>query len=66
MIRKLRSVSKFMMSSTGKLVITIYILPNKSRSKGNQALDLGQLIENNIRNIFLEKSNAKCGSETSS
>ena len=42
------------MSSTGKLVITIYILPNKSRSKGNQALDLGQLIENNIRNIFLE------------
>ena len=42
------------MSSTGKLVITIYILPNKSRSKGNQALDLCQLIENNIRNIFLE------------
>ena len=43
-----------MMSSTGKLVITIYILPNESRSKGNQALDLCQLIENNIRNIFLE------------
>ena len=42
------------MSSTGKLVITIYILPNESRSKGNQALDLCQLIENNIRNIFLE------------
>ena len=29
-------------------------------------MELGQLIECNMRNIFLEKSYAKCGGETSS
>ena len=33
-----------------------YILPNISRSKGNQTMKFGQLIECNVRNIFLEKS----------
>ena len=28
-------------------------------------MEFGQLIEYNIRNIFLEKSNTKCGGETS-
>ena len=32
-----------------------------SRSKGNQALKFGELIEYNMRNIFLEKSYTKCG-----
>ena len=41
------------------------MLPDIARSKGNQAVTLGQLIEYNIRNIFLEKSYAKCGGETS-
>ena len=36
-----------------------------SRSKGNQTMKFGQLIEYNIRNIFLEKSYTKCGGETS-
>ena len=31
-------------------------LPNISRSKGNQAMKFGQLIEYNMINIFLEKS----------
>ena len=35
--------------------IAIHILPNISRSKGNQAMKLGQLIEYNKRNIFLQK-----------
>ena len=43
----------------------IYTLPNISRSKGNQAMKFGQLIEYNMRNIFLEKSYTKCGEETS-
>ena len=30
-------------------------LPNISRSKGNQAMKFGRLIEYNMRNIFLEK-----------
>ena len=31
------------------------ILPNISLSKGNQAMKFGQLIEYNMRNIFLQK-----------
>ena len=41
------------------------MLPNISRNKGNQTMKFGQLIECNIRNIFLEKSFAKCGGDTS-
>ena len=36
-----------------------------SRSKGNQTMKFGQLIECNTRNIILEKSFTKCGGETS-
>ena len=41
----------------------MHISLNISRSKGNQAF--GQLIECNMRNIFLEKLCTKCGGETS-
>ena len=41
-------------------------IANNSRSKGNQTMKLGQLIEFNTKNIFLEKSFTKCGGETSS
>ena len=34
----------------------IHILPNISQSKGNQTMKIGQLIEYNKRNIFLQKS----------
>ena len=34
---------------------TIHILPNIPRSKGNQTMKFGKLIEYNMRNIFLEK-----------
>ena len=37
---------------TGQQVIKIYILPNSSRSKGNQIMEFGQLIKYNKRNIF--------------
>ena len=40
------------MSQTGQQLIAIHILPNISRSKGNQTMKLGYLIEYNIRNIF--------------
>ena len=40
------------------------MLPNISRSKDNQAVKFGQLIEYNIRNIFLAKSYTKCGGDT--
>ena len=53
-----------MTSQPGEQTIAIRILPNISRSKGNQAMKFGQLIEYNMRNIFVEKSYTKCAGET--
>ena len=54
-----------MTSQPGSQIILIHILPNISRRKGNQTMKCGQLIEYNMRNIFLEKLYTKCGGETS-
>ena len=40
------------------------MLTTISRRKNNQAMKLGQLIEYNMRNIFLNKSYTKCAEET--
>ena len=45
-----------MTSQSGKQAIAIHILPNISRSKDNQTIKFGQLIEYNMRNIFVAKS----------
>ena len=45
-----------MTEQTLQQIITIHILPNISRIKGNQAEKFGQLIEHNVRNILLQKS----------
>ena len=37
---------------------------NISRSKGNQEMKFSRLIEYNMSNIFLKKSNKKCGGNT--
>ena len=39
-------------------------MTNNSRSKGDQAMKFGQLIEYNMRNSFLEKSYTKYDEET--
>ena len=54
-IRKIRLISKFMASQPGKQTIGIHILPNISRSKGNQTMKFGLLIEYNMKNIFLKR-----------
>ena len=64
-----------MTSRPGKQTIVIHTLSNISRSKGNvsnisrskgnETMTFAQLIECNMRNIFLEKSYQKCGGETS-
>ena len=41
--------------------MTIHILPNIVRSKGNKVMEFGQLIVHKERNIFFEKSYTKCG-----
>ena len=53
-----------MTSQPGSETIAIHILPNTSRSKSNQKMKYGQLIQYNMRNIFLEKSNKQYGEET--
>ena len=53
-----------MTSQAGQQTITIHVLPNILRSKDNQAMRFGQLIEYNMRNIFVEKSYTKCAGET--
>ena len=52
--RKRRLTSKVMTSQPGWQTIALHILPNISRSKGNQTMKLGQLIEYNKRNVFLQ------------
>ena len=54
LVKKLRSISKFMTLETGKQIIAIHVLPNISRSKDNQAMKFRQLIEYNMKNSFLE------------
>ena len=49
-----------MMPQSGKEIIAKHILYNISRSKGNQSMNFGLLIEYSMRNIFLEISFAKC------
>ena len=53
-----------MTSQPGLQTIAMHIFTNISRSKGNQAMKFGQLIEYNMRNTSLEKSYTKCGRET--
>ena len=54
-----------MTSKTGKETITIHMLLDISRNKGTQTMKVGQLIEYNIGNNFLEKSGTKCGGKAS-
>ena len=43
--------------------IAIHILTKFSSSTGNQATQFGQIIEYNIKNIFIQKSYSKCCGE---
>ena len=56
LIRKIRLFSKF---TTSQSTITIYILPNISRSNGKQTMKFGRIIEHNKRKDFLQKSDRK-------
>ena len=56
---------KFTTSQPGAQTMTIHILPNISRSKGNETMKFAQLIECNMRSIFLEKLLTKWDGETS-
>ena len=53
-----------MTSQPGKQRVAIHILLNISKSKGNQTMKFDQLLECNMRNLFLKKSSTKCAGET--
>ena len=53
-----------MTSQSGKQTFAIHILFYISRSKSNQAMKFGQLIEYNMRNIVIEKSCTKYDRES--
>ena len=56
MIIKINLIST-LMASLGKKTIAVHILPNISRSKGNQTIKFDQSIEYSTR----KESNTKCG-----
>ena len=65
LVRKVRLISKFLTSQPEKQSVAIHILPNMSRRKSNQTKKFGQLVEYNMKNIFLEKLYTKCGTKIS-
>ena len=64
LMRKLWLITKFITSQTGQKMITIHILPNILRSKGNWAIKFGQLIKHSVRNVLPQKSCKKWGRKT--
>ena len=50
-----------MTSQTGQQIITIYIFHNISRSKGNQGMKFGQLVEYNVINTFFKNHGEDLG-----
>ena len=53
-IKKLKLISKFMTLQTGQQIFTIHVLPNVSRSKGNQVLKFGKLMKHDVRIVFVQ------------
>ena len=63
LIRKMRLISKFISSQTWLANNCNTHVAQYLRGKGNQTMTFGQLIEFNMRNIFVEKSYTKCDGE---
>ena len=63
LIRKLKVISELMWSSNGKQKCAMHTLDNNSRSKGYQPMKFGRIIEDKVRNIFLQRSCWKWGEE---
>ena len=65
LIKKITLISNFMNSQPGWQTTVIHILPNNLRSKGNQTMKSGQLMECNMKNLYPGMSYTKYGKETS-
>ena len=53
-VRNIRLILKCMVLQPHEQTITIHIVPNISRGKGNQTMAFGRVIEYSERNIFLK------------
>ena len=53
-MRKIRLISKFITSQAGQQRIALQILSIISRSKSIQTIKFGQLIEHNVKKVFLK------------
>ena len=53
-----------MTPQVGQQLFIIHLLPDISKSKGNLAINFGQLIEYNARILFLQKSYKKLDKQT--
>ena len=58
--KKAKLITKFMTQQNGQQIITIHILPNISRSNGNQTMKFGQLMKYKMRKKIMH-----CGGEAS-
>ena len=63
---KIRLISKFMKLQPSYQTITIYTLPNISRSESNKTIKFDQLVDYSKKNIFVQKSCRKWDTGTSS
>ena len=59
-----RLISIILTYQTGQQIVAMHKLPNAPRSKGNQAMKFGQLVEYSVKNIFLQKPCKKWDTET--
>ena len=58
-MQKLTLITQYMTSPTEQKTVTIHILPNILRSKGNQAIEFSQFIKFCVRNIFFFQKSCK-------
>ena len=63
MLKNIKLILNFKTLQAGQQIIAMQILSSISRGKRKQTWGIGQLIEYNMRNIFLEKSYKKYGGE---
>ena len=55
LIGKIWLLSKFITTQPSRKTMAVHVLPNVSKSKDNETIKCGQLIEYNMRNTFVKK-----------
>ena len=64
LIKTIRLTSKFVTSQPGKETFAMHILPSISKSKGNQTMKFGQLINITWGTFFFKNTHTNCVGDT--